>query len=84
MDTDINKMNETELRDYIRKFADVVYNYDKLKDEELDFLDAHPERRMWDEEMEDEYNNLLKDISDNWDKIRVFFKEIDAKKYFTF
>ena len=30
------------------------------------------------------YNNLLKDISDNWDKIRVFFKEIDADKYFTF
>ena len=84
MDTDINKMNETDLRDYIRKFADVVYNYDKLRDEELDFLDAHPERRMWDEEMEDEYNNLLKDISDNWDKIRVFFKEIDADKYFTF
>ena len=82
MDTDINKMNETDLRDYIRKFADVVYNYDKLRDEELDFLDAHPERRMWDEEMEDEYNNLLKDISDNWDKIRVFFKEIDADKYF--
>ena len=84
MDTDINKMNETELRDYIRKFADVVYNYDRLRDEELDFLDAHPERRMWDEEMEEEYNNLLKDISDNWDKIRVFFKEIDADKYFTF
>ena len=84
MDTDINKMNETELRDYIRKFADIVYNYDKLRDEELDFLDAHPERRMWDEEMEEEYNNLLKDISDNWDKIRVFFKEIDADKYFTF
>ena len=84
MDTDINKMNETELRDYIRKFADIVYNYDKLRDEELDFLDAHPERRMWDEEMEEEYNNLLKDISDNWDKIRGFFKEIDAKKYFTF
>ena len=35
MGTDINKMNETELRDYIRKFADVVYNYDKLRDEEL-------------------------------------------------
>ena len=84
MDTDINKMNETELRDYIRKFADIVYNYDKLRDEELDFLDAHPERRMWDEEMEEEYNNLLTDISDNWDKIRVFFKEIDADKYFTF
>ena len=84
MDTDINKMNETELRDYIRKFADVVYNYDKLRDEELDFLDEHPERGMWDEEMEEEYDNLLKDISDNWDKIRVFFKEIDADKYFTF
>ena len=84
MDTDINKMNETELRDYIRKFADVVHNYDKLRDEELDFLDAHPERRMWDEEMEEEYDNLLKYISDNWDKIRVFFKEIDADKYFTF
>ena len=46
MDTDINKMNETELRNYIHKFADAVFTYDKLRDEELQFLDDHPNRDM--------------------------------------
>lgn len=84
MNTDIDKMNATELKDYLHKFADAVFTYDKLRDEELQFLDDHPNREMWDDEQEEEYDQLLKDISDNWDKVRVFFKEIDADKYFTF
>ena len=84
MDTDINKMNETELRDYIRKFADIVYNYDKLRDEELQFLKDHPNRDMWDNDEQEDYNTLFNNLADNWGKIRVFFKEIDADKYFTF
>lgn len=84
MDTDINKMNETELRDYIRKFADVVYNYDKLRDEELQFLDDHPNRDMWDKDEQEDYNILFHNLADNWVKVREFFKEIDADKYFTF
>ena len=84
MDTDINKMNATELRDYIRKFADAVFTYDKLRDEELQFLNDHPNRDMWDNDEQEDYNTLFNDLADNWGKIRVFFKEIDADKYFTF
>ena len=84
MDTDINKMNETELRNYIHKFADAVFTYDKLRDKELQFLDDHPNRDMWDKDEQEDYNILFHDLEDNWGKICVFFKEIDADKYFTF
>ena len=83
MNTDIDKMNATELRDYIRKFADAVFTYDKLRDDELRFLDDHPNRDMWDNDEQENYNTLFNNLADNWGKIRVFFKEIDADKYFT-
>ena len=37
---------------------------------------------MWDKYEQEDYNILLHDLADNWVKVREFFKEIDADKYF--
>lgn len=64
---DLEKMTTLEIT---KKLVSLFEEYDSLKDDELDFLDEHPERGMWDEEMDENYNELCNQISDKYDEIK--------------
>ncbi len=64
---DLEKMTTLEIT---KKLVSLFEEYDSLKDEELDFLDEHPERGMWDEEMDENYDELRNQIIDKYDEIK--------------
>ena len=64
---DLEKMTTLEIT---KKLVSLFEEYDSLKDEELDFLDEHPERCMWDEEMDENYDELRNQIVDKYDEIK--------------
>lgn len=64
---DLEKMTTLEIT---KKLVFLFEEYDSLKDEELDFLDEHPERCMWDEEMDENYDELRNQIIDKYDEIK--------------
>lgn len=64
---DLEKMTTLEIT---KKLVSLFEEYDSLKDAELDFLDEHPERGMWDEEMDENYDELCNQIIDKYDEIK--------------
>lgn len=63
---DLEKMTTLEIT---KKLVNLFEEYDSLKDDELNILEDNPNRDMWDDETEDTYDNLVKDIIDKYDEI---------------
>ena len=64
---DLEKMTTLEIT---KKLVSLFKEYDSLKDDELNILEDNPNRDMWDDETEDTYDNLVKDIVDTYDEIK--------------
>ena len=64
---DLEKMTTLEIT---TKLVSLFEEYDSLTAEELAFLDEHPERCMWDEEMDENYDELRNQIVDKYDEIK--------------
>lgn len=64
---DLEKMTTLEIT---KKLVNLFEEYDSLKDDELNILEDNPNRDMWDDETEDTYDNLVKDIVDKYDEIK--------------
>ena len=65
---DLEKMTTLEIT---KKLVSLFKEYDSLKDDELIILDEKPNRDMWDDETEDTYDTLVKDIVDKYDEIKA-------------
>ena len=65
---DLEKMTTLEIT---KKLVNLFEEYDSLKDDELNILEDNPNRDMWDDETEDTYDNLVKDIVDKYDEIKT-------------
>ena len=64
---DLEKMTTLEIT---KKLVNLFKEYDSLKDDELIMLEEKPNRDMWDDETEDNYDTLVKDIVDKYDEIK--------------
>ena len=64
---DLEKMTTLEIT---KKLVSLFEEYDSLKDDELNMIDDNPNRDMWDDETEDTYETLVKDIVDKYDEIK--------------
>ena len=64
---DLEKMTTLEIT---KKLVSLFKEYDSLRDDELNMLEDNPNRDMWDEETEDTYDTLVKDIVDKYDEIK--------------
>ena len=64
---DLEKMTTLEIT---KKLVSLFEEYDSLKDDELNMIDDNPNRDMWDDETEDTYDTLVKDIVDKYDEIK--------------
>ena len=64
---DLEKMTTLEIT---KKLVNLFEEYDSLKDDELNILEENPNRDMWDDETEDTYDTLVKDIVDKYDEIK--------------
>ena len=64
---DLEKVSTLEIT---KKLVNLFEEYDSLKDDELNILEDNPNRDMWDDETEDTYDNLVKDIVDKYDEIK--------------
>ena len=65
---DLEKMSPIEIT---KKLVSLFEKYDSLKDDELNILEENPNRDMWDDETEDTYDNIVKDIVDKYDEIKA-------------
>ena len=65
---DLEKMTTLEIT---KKLVSLFKEYDSLKDDELIILDEKPNRDMWDDETEDTYDTLVKDIVDKYYEIKA-------------
>ena len=65
---DLEKMTTLEIT---KKLVSLFEEYDSLKDNELNMLEDNPNRDMWDDETEDNYDTLVKDIVDKYDEIKT-------------
>lgn len=65
---DLEKMTTLEIT---KKLVSLFKEYDSLRDDELNMLDENPNRDMWDDETEDTYDTLVKDIVDKYDEIKT-------------
>ena len=65
---DLEKMTTLEIT---KKLVSLFKEYDSLKDDELNMLEENPNRDMWDDETEDTYDTLVKDIVDKYDEIKA-------------
>ena len=65
---DLEKMTTIEIT---KKLVNLFDEYDSLKDNELNILEDNPNRDMWDDETEDNYDTLVKDIVDKYDEIKT-------------
>ena len=65
---DLEKMTTLEIT---KKLVSLFEEYDSLKDDELNMLEENPNRDMWDDETEDTYDNLVKDIVDKYYEIKA-------------
>ena len=65
---DLEKMTTLEIT---KKLVNLFEEYDSLKDNELNILEDNPNRDMWDDETEDNYDTLVKDIVDKYDEIKT-------------
>ena len=65
---DLEKMSPIEIT---KKLVSLFEEYDSLKDDELNMLEENPNRDMWDDETEDTYDTLVKDIVDKYDEIKA-------------
>lgn len=64
---DLEKMTTLEIT---KKLVSLFEEYDSLRDDELDMLEDNPNHDMWDDETEDTYDTLVKDIVDKYDEIK--------------
>lgn len=69
------EMTHTEL---LKEFVKTFRKYDKLKDDELDFLDEHSNTDFWDDELEEYYESLKDDISLYYNKLEDMMGYIDT------
>ena len=65
---DLEKMTTLEIT---KKLVSLFEEYDSLKDDELNILEDNPNRDMWDDETEETYDNLCKNIVDKYDEIKA-------------
>ena len=65
---DLEKMTTLEIT---KKLVSLFEEYDSLKDDELNMIDDNPNRDMWDDETEDTYDNLVKNIVDKYYEIKA-------------
>ena len=65
---DLEKMTTLEIT---KKLVSLFEEYDSLKDDELNMLEENPNRDMWDDETEDTYDTLVKDIVDKYYEIKA-------------
>ena len=65
---DLEKMTTLEIT---KKLVSLFKEYDSLKDDELNILEDNPNRDMWDDETEETYDNLCKNIVDKYDEIKT-------------
>ena len=65
---DLGKMTTLEIT---KKLVNLFKEYDSLKDDELIMLEEKPNRDMWDDDTEDTYDTLVKDIVDKYDEIKT-------------
>ena len=64
---DLEKLATLEIT---KKLVSLFEEYDSLRDDELDMLEDNPNHDMWDDETEDTYDTLAKDIVDKYDEIK--------------
>lgn len=64
---DLEKMTTLEIT---KKLVSLFEEYDYLRDEELNMLGDNPNRDMWDDEMDEHYDELCNQISDKYDEIK--------------
>lgn len=70
-----DEMTHTEL---LKEFVKTFRKYDKLKDDELNILDEHPNSDFWDDELKEYYESLKEDISLYYNKLEDMMGYIDT------
>lgn len=73
----IEKMTDREL---LRKFANEVCAYDRLRDEEIEFREDHPNRDAWDAEQERDYKDLVVQIRSQYGQLRKIIDHINKER----
>ena len=58
------------------KLIPILLEYNRLRDEEWDFEDAHGNRDFWDDETNKEHDELLADISAKRAEIRDILRKV--------
>ena len=71
-------MNIEEMDDktLLNEFADRFLVYDNLKDDEMRFLEDHPNRDMWELDTINEYHNLIIEIDNTFRRVREIIRFI--------
>jgi len=73
-------LSEYTDRELLKHLAELVRDYDGMRDEEWEIMEEQPCKDMWDKETEKQYQGLLGDIITKWNEIRKILDFADNLK----
>jgi hypothetical protein len=82
---DRNDRNELPLtamtdRELLVKFSDMFYSYDRRRDDELAFLDKHPNREAWDDSEREAYKEIVDDVQEKYAELAKLLDYVDRTR----
>lgn len=67
-------------RELLVKLDDMIYAYDRRRDDELDYLNKHPNRDAWDDDERKAYEEICSDIRDQYAELWRVLDHIDRTR----
>lgn len=76
-DSELSSLTDREL---LVKLSDMFYGYDRRRDDELDFLDKHPNREAWDDSEREAYKEIVDDIKEKYAELAKLLDYVDMTR----
>ena len=67
-------------RELLVKLDDMIYAYDRRRDDELDYLDKHPNRDAWGDSERNAYEEICSDVHDQYLELWRVLDHIDRTR----
>ena len=76
-DSELSSLTDREL---LVKFSDMFCGYDRIRDEELEFLEKHPNRDAWSDDEQSEYKTIIEDIQGRYAELARVLDHVDMTR----
>lgn len=78
--TENKALTEYTDRELLKNFAKLVFEYDSVRDDELCFLEDHPNREYWTDEEDSRYEEIKKDVEYRYKELVMINEHIKSLK----